>query len=145
MEQNKFMKYAIKEAKKAINEEEIPIGAVIVKDNKVIARAYNKKEQKKDPTMHAEVIVIKKACKKIGDWRLNACSLYVTMEPCLMCTGAIIESRIKRVICGIKNEKYHEDVEKIFKDNGITVQYGILEDEALLLMKTFFINERKKQ
>ena len=95
-EKEKFMKEALKEAKKAYEKEEIPVGAVIVKDNKIIARAYNQKEEKRDTTKHAEIIAIQKASKKIDAWRLQDCEMYVTLEPCSMCAGAIIQARKKK-------------------------------------------------
>lgn len=102
---NKFMELAYKEAIKAKEEDEVPVGAVIVKDGKVIARAHNKKEQKNDPVSHAEIECIRKASKKLGDWYLKDCELYVTLEPCVMCAGAIINSRISKVYYGAKDLK----------------------------------------
>lgn len=99
-----FMKEALKEGKKAFDIGEIPIGAIIVKDNKIIGRGHNIKENSKDPTMHAEIIAIKEACKNIGDWRLNGCCMYVTLEPCPMCTGAILQSRISKLYIGTFNK-----------------------------------------
>ena len=101
----KFMNEALKEAKKAYNKLEVPIGAVIVKDGKIIAKAHNQKEDKKDTTMHAEIIAIKKASRKINNWRLNDCELYVTLEPCPMCAGAIVNSRFKKIYIGTMDEK----------------------------------------
>ncbi len=102
---NRFMKEALKEAKKAYGKDEVPVGAVIVKDGKVIASAYNQKETKCDTTRHAEITVIQKASKKLNSWRLNDCEMYLTLEPCLMCAGAIIQSRIKKVYYGTPDEK----------------------------------------
>lgn len=99
-----FMDDALKEAEKALREEEIPVGAVIVKDGVIIGHGYNKKEGKKDPTMHAEILAIKEACKTLGDWRLSECEMYVTLEPCPMCTGAILQSRIKELHIGTFNK-----------------------------------------
>ena len=101
----KFMNEALKEAQKAYKKLEVPIGAVIVKDGKIIARGHNQKEEKQDTTMHAEIIVIKKASKKINNWRLNNCELYVTLEPCPMCAGAIVNSRFKKIYIGAMDEK----------------------------------------
>ena len=100
-----FMDVAYKEAIKAMNEDEVPVGAVIVKDGKVIARAHNRKENKNDPTSHAEIECIKKACKKLDDWYLKDCELYVTLEPCVMCVGAIINARISKVYFGARDLK----------------------------------------
>ena len=105
MEKEKFMKEALKEAKKAYAIEEVPVGAVIVKDGKIIARAYNKKETKKTATSHAEILAIEKACKKLDSWRLTDCEMYVTLEPCSMCAGALINSRIKKLYIGTQDEK----------------------------------------
>ena len=96
----KYMRQAYKEALKAKEIDEVPIGCVIVKDDKIIARGYNKKERNNDVTSHAEINAIRKACKKMNSWRLVDCTLYVTLEPCSMCAGAIYQSRIKRVVFG---------------------------------------------
>ena len=101
----KYMRKALIEAHKAELIDEVPIGCVIVKDNKIIARGYNKKERSNDVTSHAEIIAIRKACKKLNSWRLIDCELYVTLEPCAMCAGAIYQSRIKRVIYGTSDPK----------------------------------------
>ena len=99
------MELAFKEAIKAYGEDEVPVGAVIVKEGKVIAKAHNKKEKNNDPMGHAEILCIKKACKKLGDWYLKDCELYVTLEPCVMCAGAIINSRISKVYYGTNDLK----------------------------------------
>ena len=103
--EEKFMKEALKEAKKAYDKLEVPVGCVIVKDKKIIARAHNLKESKSDTTKHAEIIAIQKASKKLNSWRLLDCDMYVTLEPCSMCAGAIIHSRIKRLFFGAKEQK----------------------------------------
>lgn len=130
-----FMKEAIKEAKKALKFDEIPVGAVIVKNNKIIARAYNIKEKNNDATKHAEIIAISKACKKINNWRLDDCTLYVTMEPCMMCCGAIEQSRIKKIVYGIKNENYGSS--KLL-DKTTKIVPGICEKECLDLVQSLF-------
>ena len=114
----KFMLEAIKEAKKALALNEIPVGAIIVKNGKIIARGYNKKETKNDATRHAEIIAIEKACKKMKTWHLNECELYVTLEPCLMCCGAIIQSRIKKIYYGIESKRfgYVESIGTLFNE-----------------------------
>ena len=99
--EEKFMKEALKEAKKALDKEEVPVGAVIVKDGKIIARAHNVKETKRNAICHAEILAVQRACKKLGAWRLVDCEMYVTLEPCPMCAGALINSRIKKVYIGI--------------------------------------------
>ena len=103
--EEKFMKEALKEAKKAYDKDEIPVGAVIVKDNKIIARAHNLKEGKNNAICHAEILAIQKACKKLDSWRLLDCEMYVTLEPCSMCAGALINSRIKKIYIGTSDEK----------------------------------------
>ncbi len=101
-----FMNIAIKEAKKAYKKKDVPVGAVIVKEGKVIAKAYNKKEKNSNAIAHAEILVIQKACKKLKTWHLEECILYVTLEPCMMCTGAIIQSRIKKIVYASQNPNY---------------------------------------
>lgn len=130
-----FMKEALIEAQKAFDKEDVPVGAIIVKDNQIIARAYNKREEAKDVTAHAEIIAIRQACKHISDWRLNGCTIYVTLEPCSMCLGAIQQSRIDKVIYGTKNVK-----EINYK--SIEIVGGILEQECSDILKTFFQNRR---
>ena len=100
-----FMKEALLEAKKAYKKLEIPVGAIIVKDGEIIARAHNIKEEKKDTTKHAEILAIQRASKKLETWRLNDCEMYVTLEPCPMCAGAIIQSRLKKIYIGTMDEK----------------------------------------
>ena len=104
-EDEKFMKEALKQAKKAASIGETPIGAVIVRDGEIIARGYNKRETKKNALLHAEIIAINKACKKLGGWRLPRCEMYVTLEPCPMCAGAIINSRIENLYFGAYDKK----------------------------------------
>lgn len=140
----KYMREAIKEMNKAINIEETPVGAVIVFEDKIIGRGYNKKENMKDPTYHAEIIAIKKACKRINDWRLNKCSIYITMEPCAMCMGAIVESRIKNVYCGLENKKSHNINKNIAKNEKITIENGILYKEIDTKLKSFFKSIRNR-
>ena len=145
-----FMQEALKEAKKAYNKLEVPVGVVIVKDDKIIARAYNQKEMKNSPIKHAEIIAIEKACKKLNNWRLNDCEMYVTIEPCPMCTGAIINSRIKKVYIGAVQEKTGACgskvnlIEKYKSETKIDVEFGILKDECLNFVQAFFKELRKK-
>ena len=138
------MELAIKESLKAYKIEEIPVGAVIVLKGKVIGKGHNKKEKEKDSTMHAEIVAIKSACKKIKDWRLNECSIYVTMEPCNMCLGAIIESRIENIYCGVKNKKYNEINEQILKFNNMKINFGVCEKAIKEILKKFFIFIRNR-
>lgn len=141
---DKFMIEALKEAKKAYKKNEVPIGAVIIKDNKIIARAYNKKEKNNIATHHAEILAINKACRKIKNWRLNDCTLYVTVEPCVMCCGAIVQSRIKKVVYGISNKNYGgvESIATIFDSMNISIEKGIMQEECLAILQKFF-NEKR--
>lgn len=132
-----FMKEAIKLAIKSYNLDEVPVGAIVVKDNKIIGCGYNQKENTKNPLKHAELIAIEDACKSIGDWRLSDCTLYTTFEPCMMCMGAIKESRIKRVVYGVS--KY----EQMYKNEGdIELVGNVLDNECLHLLQKFFENKR---
>lgn len=140
----KNMKEAIKEAIKAYEMKEMPVGAVVVYNGEIIGKGYNKKEFAHDSTMHAEIIAIKEACKSINDWRLNECIIYVTMEPCPMCIGAIKEARIKDVICGIKNDKFNKLNEIIEKELEINIEIGVCEDEIKNIVKKFFISIRNR-
>ena len=149
--QEKFMKEALKEAKKALKLEEIPVGAVIVKNGKIIARGYNKKELKKDATRHAEIIAIEKASKKLDNWRLIDCEMYVTVEPCVMCAGAIISSRIKKVYIGTDDNRMGAvgSVLNLFEDytfnHKVEYEKGILKNDCESLIKDFFKYLRMKK
>lgn len=140
----KYMRVAIHEAKKAEAIGEMPVGAVIVLNNKIIGKGFNKKECSNDPTKHAEIIALKQASKKCKSWRLNKCSIYVTMEPCIMCLGAIAESRISNVIYGINNQKWHFINKTIAEMANISLKNGIFEDEIMQIMKNFFISIRNR-
>ena len=133
-----YMNIAIKEAKKAQRRGEVPVGAVIVKNNKIISKAYNKKEKTKNSIMHAEIIAISKKCKKLKKWRLDDCEMYVTMEPCMMCTGAIEQSRIKKIVYGVKNEKF--GFTKYTKNIEIISQ--VCENECKSILQLFFKKRR---
>ena len=143
-EKELFMKEALKEAKKAYRKLEIPVGAVIVKDGEIIARAHNQKETKLDTTKHAEMIAIQKASKKLEQWRLLDCEMYVTLEPCTMCAGAIINSRIKKIYIGTSDEKTGAvgSVLNLFDDytfnHKVEYEKGILQKECEELLKGFF-------
>jgi len=139
-----WMKQALVQAQKAFEAEEIPIGAIVVHNGKIIGRGYNQREQLNDPTAHAEIIAITAAANTIGDWRLNNCSLYVTKEPCPMCAGAIINSRLEMVIFGTYDEEtgccgslYQLCGDPRFKTK-VAVKGGILEKESLSLIQDFF-------
>ena len=103
---NNFMNLALKQALKAYKKQEVPIGAIVVKNGKIISKAYNKKENKQITTKHAEIIAIERACKKLKTWHLDGCEIYTTMEPCLMCYGAIEQSRISKIYYGLKNMNF---------------------------------------
>lgn len=151
MTNEKWMKEAIKQAKKAAQKDEVPIGCVIVKDDQIIARAYNKREMKQCSTAHAEILAIEKACKKLGSWRLEDCDLYVTLEPCPMCSGAIIQSRIRNVIFGAYDPKggcmgSNMNINDVRGFNHYPdIEGGILQDECSRLLKDFFKAKRKKK
>lgn len=138
----KYMNEALKQAKKAYKKGDVPIGTIIVKDNKIIAKAYNKKEKNKIATSHAEIIAINKACKKLRTWHLENCILYTTMEPCMMCTGAILQSRIENICYGISNKSFGA-IHNLKKNNKISIEGHILEKECLELVQKFFRNKRK--
>ncbi len=146
-EDSMFMNEALKEAKKALDIGEVPIGAVIVKDKKIISRAYNEKEKKQDITQHAELTAIRRASKKINNWRLNNCTMYVTLKPCNMCTGAITQARIKRVVIGTEYESKgateSHGVGICDFDKNIEVKTGIREEECKKILQKFFKDVRK--
>lgn len=135
---------ALKEAQKAYDLLEVPIGAVVVKDGKVIGRGYNLKETHKDPTLHAEIVAIRDACKFLGGWRLTGCDIYVTIEPCMMCCGAIYQSRLSNLIYGSKDPKAGcvDSINSLLYDENLNhkvlVHSGILEDDCSKIMKDFF-------
>ena len=132
-----YMKIALKQAKKALKHNEVPVGAIIVKDNKIISQAHNKREKTQDVTKHAEIIAISKACKKLKNWRLEGCTIYITMEPCMMCCGAIEQSRISKVVYGVTNENFG-NVKNIHVKNISQV----CEKECRELVSEFFKNKR---
>lgn len=147
---DKFMKEALKEAKKAYNKEEIPVGVVIVKNNKIIARAHNLTESKKIATGHAEILAINKANKKLESWRLNDCEMYITLEPCTMCIGAIILSRIKKIYIGTMDPKAGAcksviDIKKYKFNHDVEIETGILQNECEYILKDFFKMLRNKK
>lgn len=143
----KFMQLAISEAKEAAAENEVPVGAVIVKDGVVLAAAHNMREQKQNALSHAEIEAINLACKNLGSWRLDGCEMYVTLEPCPMCTGAIINARIKTVIFGAfdKNAGCMDSVINLCDyplGHKVEVYAGICEDECQKILQDFFENLR---
>jgi len=146
-----FMNEALKESKKAYKKLEVPVGVVIVKEGKIIARAHNQKEEKNSPIKHAEIIAIEKACKKVNNWRLNDCEMYVTLEPCPMCAGAIINSRIKKIYIGAVQAKTGacgskvNIIEEYKSEAKIDIEFGILQEECLNILQDFFKELRKKE
>ena len=147
-----FMKEALKEARKAYKKDEVPVGAVIVKDGEIIARAHNVKEQKKDTTKHAEIIAIQKASKKLESWRLENCTMYVTLEPCSMCAGALIQARIKKLYIGTMDEKTGAcgSVINLFRyefNHKIEVETEVLQPKCEKILKDFFreLRDNKKK
>lgn len=149
--EEKYMKEALKQAKKARDIEEVPIGCVIVYQDKIIGRGYNRRRVDKNTLSHAELNAIKKASKKMGDWRLDDCEMYVTLEPCQMCAGAIVQSRIKKVYIGCMNPKAGcagsilnlLQVEKF--NHQVEIIKGVLEEECSSIMKEFFKTLRSKK
>lgn len=139
-----FMRKALLQAKKAYALNEVPIGCVIVKDDKIIAAGYNRRRTDCSALAHAELIAIKKACKKLGDWRLEGCSMYVTLEPCQMCAGALVQSRIDKVYIGAMNPKAGcaGSLLNLLNipsfNHQVGTEYGILYEECSLLLSTFF-------
>lgn len=138
-----YMQLAYNEALKAYKKGDVPIGAIIIKNNKVIAKSYNKKEKNNNAILHAELDVINKACKRLKTWHLEECILYTTLEPCLMCMGAIIQSRINEIYYATKNNNFGE-INIIKKYNKqIKINSGLLEKESSELLKKFFQEKRK--
>ena len=151
MNKEDYMRIALKEAEKAYNDLEVSVGAIIVKDGKIIARAYNEKEKKHDTTKHAEILAIQKASKKLKSWRLNDCDMYVTLEPCSMCAGALIQSRIRKVYIGAMDEKTGScgSVLNLLEDykfnHKVEVEYNVCKEECERILKDFFKNLRKSK
>ena len=152
-QEEKYMREAIRQAKKAAALKEVPIGCVIVHDGAIIGRGYNRRTIDKNVLAHAEIIAIKKACKKIGDWRLEECTMYVTLEPCPMCAGAIVQARIPKVVIGCMNPKAGcaGSVLDMLHEEGFNhqaeVEIGLLGEECSKLLKDFFkeLREEVKQ
>ncbi|MBQ7836716.1 MAG: tRNA adenosine(34) deaminase TadA [Clostridia bacterium] len=145
----KYMRLALAEAKKCALLDEVPVGAVIVKDGKVIAACGNGRETEKDATAHAETSVIREACKSLGGWHLAGCELYVTLEPCLMCAGAIVNARIAKVVYGASDPKFGAmssmtDITSLPLNHKPEVIAGVLEDECSQLLKDFFKAKRER-
>ncbi len=142
-QEEKFMKAALKEAKKAASEGEVPIGCVIIHNNKIIARGRNGRERKKNALVHAEIAAIHKACKRLGGWRLWQCEMYVTLEPCPMCAGAIIQSRIPKVTIGTMDPKGGAmgslvSLHELPFNHKPEVRFGLLREECQSILVDFF-------
>lgn len=135
-----YINEVIKMANKAKKKKEVPVGALIVLNGKIIAKAYNMKNKSKKVTRHAEIIAIEKVNKKFKTWRLDNCIIFVTLEPCMMCAGAIVESRIKKVYCLLKRE--NECSAKWLRNNGVDVEFLEGDIESLMLLKSFFAKKR---
>lgn len=146
----KYMREAIKQARKAAKIDEVPIGCVIVYDDKIIARGYNRRNTDKSTLAHAEIIAIRKAAKVIGDWRLEDCTMYITLEPCPMCAGAIVQARIPRVVVGAMNPKAGcaGSVINLLQMDGFNhkaeLTAGVLVDECRTMLQDFFKEMRKR-
>lgn len=150
-QEEKFMKAALHQAQKAAKMDETPIGCVIVYEGKIIARGYNRRNTEKNPLAHAELSAIRKASKKLGDWRLEGCTMYVTLEPCQMCAGAIVQSRMDRVVIGAMNPKAGcaGSVMNLLQipafNHQVALEYGILEEECSTILTNFFKALRQKK
>ena len=147
----RYMSFALREAEEARKAAETPVGAVIVKDGEIIARGHNERETKNDVTLHAEMTAIRKACEKLGSWRLNDCDLYVTLEPCTMCAGAIIQARIRNLYIGTSDLKAGAagSVIDVFRveafNHRVEVSWGILEEQCSGILKEFFRDLREEK
>lgn len=151
--EEKYMRAAIREAKKAYALEEVPIGCVIVREGKIIARGYNRRNTDKNTLAHAEIRAIQKASKKCGDWRLEDCTMYVTLEPCQMCAGAIVQSRMQKVVIAAMNPKAGcaGSVLNLLQmaefNHQVEIERGLLEEECSAMLSAFFkeLREKKKK
>ena len=152
-DQERYMKEAIRQAKKARALEEVPIGCVIVCNGQIIARGYNRRNTDKNTLSHAELNAIKKASKKLGDWRLEGCTMYVTLEPCQMCAGAIVQSRMKKVVIATMNPKAGcagsvlNLLQMAAFNHQVEIEKGVLEEECSTMLSDFFreLREKKKR
>lgn len=145
----KYMKKAIRYAGRSLLSDDVPIGCVIVRNNKIIGYGYNKKEELRSPIAHAEIMAIKMAAKNLNSYHLEGCDIYVTLEPCLMCVGAILNARIKNLYFGARNKRFgavisHQKIEKLITNHRINYESGILERECASLISEFFSDLRKR-
>ena len=149
-EDEKYMKEALKQAKKAYDLGEVPICCVIVRDGKIIARGYNRRYTDKNTLSHAEISAIRKASKVVGDWRLEGCQMYVTLEPCQMCAGALVQSRIDRVVIGCMSPKSGcaGSVLNLLQmeefNHQVEIKSGVMEEECAAILTEFFVHLRKR-
>lgn len=147
----KFMKLALKEAQKAYDIDEVPIGCVIVQNGRVIGKGYNKRNTDRNVLSHAELIAMKQACKKTGDWRLEDCTMYITLEPCQMCAGAMVQARLQRAVIGSMNAKAGcaGSVLNILEmqefNHQVEVTRGVMEEECSSMLTEFFANLREQK
>src|SRR2546427_1339006 len=146
-----FMRLALREAERARREQEVPVGAIVVRDGRVIARAHNRPLHLKDPTAHAEVLALRRAARKVGNYRLSHCTLYVTIEPCAMCAGAMVQARLKRVVFGASDPKAGAggSVLSVLNhprlNHRVEVTEGVLGEDCAAILKEFFRRKRKKK
>ena len=151
MKHEDWMRLALKEGEKAFKLDDVPIGAIIVRDRKILSSAHNERELAQDPTAHAEIIAIRRAAEALGHWRLTECILYVTLEPCPMCAGAIVQSRIKHLVYGASDFKGGavESVMNVLNtkawNHKVEVTAGVLEEECATLLKTYFEEKRTRK
>ena len=144
MTEIEFMKEALKQAKKAASIGEVPIGCIIVSGDTIISRGYNQRNKKKTTLAHAELIAIDRASKKLGDWRLEGCTMYITLEPCQMCSGAIVQSRIDKIVIGAKNPKAGcagsilNMLQMPEFNHQVEISEGILQDDCTRILQDFF-------
>ena len=149
--EEKYMREAVRQAKKAAALNEVPIGCVIVHEGKIIGRGYNRRMTDHSVLAHAEIIAIKKACRKMGDWRLEGCTIYITLEPCPMCAGAIVQARIPRAVIGCMNPKAGcaGSVLNLLQEDGfnhqVEIEVGMMGEECSQMLKDFFRSLRKKK
>lgn len=146
-EAERLMRLAITQARKADRADEVPVGAIIVRDGVILGRGYNRRESRQDVTLHAEMTAIRQACRRLGSWRLDGCDLYVTLEPCIMCAGAIVQARIRTLYYGADDPKTGAcgsitDVFSLRQNHQVAVQSGLLASECSVLLKDFFRRRR---
>lgn len=146
----RFMRLALREARRGFDEDEVPVGAVVVQQGRVVARAHNRPIHLNDPSAHAEVLALRRAAKKLGNYRLNDCALYVTIEPCAMCAGAIVQARLRRVVFGARDRKAGAggSALKVLNhprlNHQVEVVKGVMADDCATILREFFRSRRKK-